>query len=120
MGIFRRLAMILFGALCCFTGFISIIVSIGLLFANYSEIDPIGGRVFMIIFAFVVCEIFVAFGITAILLGLRYVCNRNEWFVSSINRCWGKAVKYGMILPFLAIALAAILQFIKLLMSEGN
>jgi hypothetical protein len=117
MGIVKRISLLIFGFISGMLGFISILVSIALVAASISEIEDFSGRIFMAIFLFVVCEVLLAFGIAASLLGLRCVLGPKGWILRIINYSWSKAVKFGLILPILGLGFAAIFKLLDFFFS---
>jgi len=120
MGIIKHILLLLFGLLSGIFGFLSIIVVIALtageLLGKGALPDNAGTglRIFWKIWLFIICEILLAFGITASLLSLRCVFGPKNWIIRIINYFWSRAVKFALILPFLGIGCAVVFWFVKL------
>ena len=113
MGILKRLSLAVFGIVCCLTGFVALIGAITVMFAGFSDMaDPIG-RAYMIIGTFMIGEVFLAFGIAAFLLGLRYISNREAWYKHIIDKYWTKAMTFLLINAAIGFGLAAIALLVQ-------
>jgi len=117
MRILYRIALLVFGLFSSILGLISIIVSLITMIFSCSDITDPAERIFMAIWIFVLGELFLAFGISASLVGLRCVCGPKNWIVKTIDYTWSKAVKIAMILPFFGFGLAAIAWVVKFIIS---
>ncbi len=111
-----KISLMLFGLLSCLVGFVSVFVSILLMISGSSAIDNIRARIFMAVWQFVICEILLAFGVTAFLLGLRYICGPKEWVSGIMNTFWKKAMKIALAMPVLVFGSAAVLKLIDWLL----
>jgi hypothetical protein len=106
MGIIKRISLILFGLLSGLIGFIAIFTSVTFIigsffFGSFDDMDNIGGRLMITLWASFICELFLAFGITASLLGLRCVLSPKDWITRISNYFWSKAVMLALVLPFI-------------------
>ena len=111
----KRVMSTLFGIVCTLTGLLSTLVAVVLMFTHDNRLRPSSNTLMLRFLVLLYCEIFIAFSIAAILVGLRHVFNRNDWFVSRVNRHWRKAMKYAMLLPAVSIGLGIVLRLIDLL-----
>ena len=108
MRILKRLFLAVFGTVCCLTGLVALLLAVALLCLGYSTIvDPLG-RVYMVIAALVMCEMFFAFGVTAVLLGVGYILNRGERYKAIVDKYWAKAMTCALVLPLIGFAVAGI------------
>ena len=114
MNVLNRLFQFFVGLLCSFIGFISLLVSISMMFVHYSDIEGTSAKITMVIFKFIICEILLAFGVTAFLVGLKFVFNRKDWFKSIIDKYWSKSIKIAMAIPFIGFAISAVINAIEL------
>ena len=64
-------------------------------FLDTSEIDHPFGSAYVKAKLFAVSEMFMAFGVVAVLLGLRTMLNKKEWFVNLINQKWKRDKQNG-------------------------
>jgi hypothetical protein len=110
----KRVISNLFGIACLFVGLLSVLVAVGLMFARDDRPQSPSNALAFTLVKFVYCEIFIAFGITVILVGLRRIFNRSDWFVSGVNKYWRKAMKYAMLAPAVVIGLGIVLKLIDL------
>jgi len=117
MRIIKRISLLLFGFLSGLIGLVAIPVSIALMATSYSNIDDLSGRIFMAIWKFVICEVFLAFGVAASLLGLRCIFGPKDWIMRVIDYSWSKAVKFALILPFIGFGFVVIIKLIDFFVS---
>ncbi len=111
----RRLSFALFGVLCSSLGLVSLLLGVALMFARDDKPGTASDAFTFILVKLIYSEIFIAFGITAVLIGLRYIFNRTGWFASTINKYWPKAMKYAMLAPAVVIVLGIVIRLIDLL-----
>jgi hypothetical protein len=116
MGIIKRIGLLLFGVLSGMVGLISIIVSIFFMVGCFLLPDRDGGelskRIFMVGLMFVASELLLAFGITASLLGLRYILGRRDWIIRIINHFWSKAIRICVAMPLMVWGGLAIVKIV--------
>ena len=113
MKIIKRISQVSFGIICCLLGSFSIFSSIMCSFLDTSEIDHPFGSAYVKAKLFAVSEMFMAFGVVAVLLGLRTMLNKKEWFVNLINQKWKRTLKYAMLMPWIGFLAAAIVRLIR-------
>ena len=88
MGIIKRILLLLFGFLSGLFGFLSLVVAVAIIVLelsgnkNMEKMDS-ATKIYMIGFLIIICELFLAFGIAASLLALRWfrpeeLDNRNN------------------------------------------
>lgn len=112
----KRISLISFGLLSCLVGFASALVAIALTVASLPDIDSTGRRIFMAVQLFIITEMFLAFGITAFLLGLKYIFGPKRWTSILMDVLWKKAMKFALAIPVLVFGGAAILKLIDWLL----
>jgi hypothetical protein len=123
MGIIKRILLILFGLLSGLFGFLSLLLvfvfATGELFGKRESPDDFGTglRIFMIVWIFIVCEVFLAFGITALLFALRCIFGPRAWLIRIINFCWSRAMKFALIMPLFGIASGIIFWIVEFFIS---
>ena len=117
MGIIKRILIIFFGLLSGLVGFLSLLVSIALAAASFSETGPVIGRLYLTFWAVLICEIMLAFGVAASLVSLRCIFGPKDWIRKMIDYSWGKAMKIALILPVISLASVLIYWLIKLFIS---
>jgi len=77
--------------------------------------EEMEGGFYLTILIFIICEVFMAFGVTALLVGLRHIFNRKEWFIRIIDKSWNKAVKYSLLMPVIGFLIGIALKLMELL-----
>lgn|GEM_PF-3519789 len=116
MSIAKHVWLGLCGVTCSVTGFFSILTCVVIMLRVHGEIDEEFG-VFVLVRLFVVTELLMAFGVASLLVGLRFLFNRHQLFVRAVDKSWKRAMTYGMISPFLGMALGLLGMVIDYLRS---
>ncbi len=123
MGITKRILLSLFGFLSGLFGFLSLLVAImiiiGEFFGTVGAPDNSGttGRIFWIVWLFILAELFLAFGVAASLLALRCLLGPKPWIIKTINFFWSRAVKFALIMPILGTGSAIVFWIVKFFIS---
>ncbi len=105
----HRFALAVFGVACGLVGLCSLVAAV-LLFsaprpANLN--DPTVAMVIRI-FNVLLTEVFLAFGVVAMLVGVRCVLGPRPWIVGAIEGLWRRAMWFALAMPLLGVLIAYI------------
>ncbi len=92
MPIVRRTGEVVLGLVSASVGVMSIIEAVILELEHGWTTDTLAGRVFIKFFLFVLCELFIAFGVAALLLSVRCILGPRPWISRILGSYWRKAV----------------------------
>jgi len=112
MELLQRLALAVFGVLA---GLIAIATSFLLMTLTLHEGDSTTGAIGMGLFKFVICEILLMFGVTAVLVGLRYVVGRRAWIVRILDYTWKRTMRFAFIMAGVTMICGAISSLVRLI-----
>ena len=115
MELLQRSALAVFGVLAGLLGLIAIATSFLLMTLPLYEGDTTSGAIAMGLFKFVICEILLMFGVTAMLVGLRYVVGRRTWIVRIIDYTWRRAMLFIFIMAGVTMICGAISSLVRLI-----
>jgi hypothetical protein len=120
MGIIKKILLLTFGFFAGLIGFVSFALSISMItmhFFNDETTDQktMMSRIFMFIMLLIFAELFLAFGIAAMLLGLHCALGPKVWIIKMINFFWSRAIKTAMIFFIVLWSFVAIAWMIKIL-----
>ena len=118
----RSLGSFACGILAGFVGLVAIAVSIALMIASIfhpPKLNDWSVRIFLGIYIFLICEMLLAFGVTAILYGIRCIIGSKNWIESATNYTWTRSMKFAAYMGSSGIVfgvLASVLKFIMKLL----
>ena len=115
MELLWRLALAIFGVLAGLLGLIAIATSFLLMTLDLYEGDKTSGAIVMGLFKFVICEILLMFGVTAVLVGLRYVVGRRAWIVRILDYTWKRTMRFAFIMAGVTMICGAISSLMRLI-----
>ena len=84
------------------------LLAVALTLTSFFGEDKDEYTIYFLIVVFLIAQLFYAFGVAAILIGVRNICNRDKWFTSLIKRSWAKTLWYTTIFWFLTTGVALI------------
>lgn len=113
----RRLALIIFGVLAGLLGFVSFGTGLMIMVMSFAEITDRAATFLMALFMFALGEVFLAFGVSTLLFGLRCIIGPRRWIDSTVSSKWVRAAWIAILLPFLWIPIAVIVLIAKLILS---
>ena len=113
MGIIRYIGMLIFGICSIITGLVSIIAAISFMRTSVGGNSDTTSRLVLMIFEFIIGEMLLAFGVVAILAGVRCVVGLRGWMIKTNDFMWKRAVRYGLALGGIAIAAGILLALVK-------
>jgi hypothetical protein len=112
MRIIKRISCMLFGLVSGAVGLVSMLVSVTLMATSMPDLKNPRDRVLWGVWVFIICEILLAFGVAASLLGFRYTLGPKKWILGAIDSSWKKAMKYALTIPVFAFGAALIYRIV--------
>lgn len=117
MHVVRRIGSVLCGLICGVVGFISVTTSVLLVIAKFVASQPVTPAVELLlsVVTFFFCQLFLAFGAAAMLLGLQCAIGPRPWIINTRRFAWERSMRLVMLMSVVSMACGIISAIIKVL-----